>query len=113
MDLNGFLSQREQLVGQEISVLSVLSPGAGLCTEAECGPDDPCCNSCGSAIGFPTVPDVSLEGSDPNRFSCSGDSCTQCCGIDLNDNGEYIVTGTLTRPMDGQFAVTGAEVCRR
>ncbi len=67
----------EGLDGIEVWIEDIVASGDFMgCTEEECGPDDPCCNSCSTEIGFRTERGFyafdSLAGM---AYGCNGDNC--------------------------------------
>ncbi len=111
MDINTFISQQDSLIGKKIRIIGLLRQQAQMCTEAYCGEENPCCNTCGTSYSFFGLNNLNLEGKeDPNLFHCSGDSCGVTCGIDIPPK-DTILTGTLQRANHGYLVVKDADVC--
>ncbi|MFK8002705.1 MAG: hypothetical protein AB8H86_24180 [Polyangiales bacterium] len=77
MSADELVNQWDSFEGQTVHVLGGLRIDPGMCTLMECGPENPCCNSCGGALSF--ARDVVLDESE-GRFGCEGNSCGLCCG---------------------------------
>ncbi len=102
-DVKGFM-------GKVVRIKDTLLPSTMVCTEMECGPENPCCNSCGGGVGFPALPDIGIDNvQDPGRFSCHSLGCKTCCGIPM-DHKELIVTAKVT-DQSGFLILAEATVC--
>lgn len=106
------LENRNQLLGQKLSVRGPLHQSAG-CTEKGCPDDYPCCNHCRGEISLGKVSStytyLSLKNSDAavaESFVCQGDDTLVCCQYPA-DGEEVVVTGTLV----SGFGLDGAQLC--
>ena len=87
--------QKEDLIGQDITVQGTVLELWRHCTEEECPEQNPCCNACWCGVGFwvdvSGGREIALSGSDIN---CSGDGCTVTCRP-FEFGVTYVITGNL------------------
>lgn len=78
--------------GQRISVNATPTAGAPICTKMACGPQNPCCNKCGSGFTIGTQTRLVSE-----TFGCSGNECSlTCTPFAQTGNDAFTFTGTFT-----------------
>jgi hypothetical protein len=89
------LQQREDLMGQTITVLGTAEVLWSHCTEIVCPEQNPCCNACWCGVGFwadvSEGQDIALSSPD---IDCSGNECLITCQP-FEFGVTYVVTGSL------------------
>ncbi len=91
---------KDSLLGQRISVVGIATISDVICTLAECGPDNPCCNACGGnlVLGGNTEEILLFGEYEGKRVGCSGNNCEfmeNCYPLELDK--KYEVTGMWTK----------------
>lgn len=69
--------------GRYVGIRGHLQAGIPMCTKMACGPDNPCCNSCGGSLKlydeanqFMSVQGLEVKGDDGEHYGCGGNECT-------------------------------------
>lgn len=84
------ISSSEALIGEEISVNAEVREGPQACSQAYCGPENPCCNSCSAPLYIGSGERIRLEG---ENIGCSGNNCALNCAPQAGK--EYVLRGEL------------------
>ena len=87
--------QKQDLIGQNITVRGTAQALWSHCTEIVCPEQNPCCNACWCGVGFwadvSQGQDIALSGAD---IDCSGNECLITCQP-FEFGVTYVVTGSL------------------
>lgn len=98
------LERKDELLNKKITVKGVAKEGLIGCTEMECPPEQPCCNSCSGSLELEKAGSkIKLTGPyNGKSVSCSGNECSIKCWP-LTKGKEYRATGTWKRKEENYY----------